>query len=354
MKQPRPAAKQKRQRRRWRWHIPPAILQGEEKLEGMELLDELQASRTVEVDRETGLVLWQSLRDVTLWASFDTMGQPGAQDAADEDTGKQKPMRDYRPTVADRAGLFSSTAAERRNASLARIDPELGITDPLRVLAGLLEDPLGTPQEVVTGACGEISHWAEEHELMATALAFGQAAALASPRNPVTGLRVGKLARKKGENARAETWFRRTVGLARQAKDWASYAEAFLWLGNLYVQRGSFPVARHLFIRSARAAKRHSLRNVHAGALHDLLVVAVLTGNIQEAASLARAAFDTYGTEHPRLPALAHDIAYFWMRLGQFEPALAVVEVLLPEMRTAASRMVVLGSIARAAGGVGD
>jgi tetratricopeptide (TPR) repeat protein len=356
MKQPRPAAKQKKQRRRWRWHIPPAILQGEEKLEGMELLGELQANPTVEIDRETGLVLWQSLRDVTLWASFDTMGQPGAQHAEEEekDKGKQRSTRDYRPTVADRAGLFSPEAVERRNASLAKIDPELGITAPLQVLAGLLEDPLGTPQEAVTAACGEISQWAEEHEILATALAFAQAAALASPRDPVTGLRVGKLARKKGENARAETWFRRTVGLARQAKDWASYAEAFLWLGNLYVQRGSFPVAQHLFIRSLRAAKRHSLRGIQGGALHDLFGVAVETGRITEAAGYARRAFEAYGPEHPRIPALAHDVAYFWLTLGHFEPALSVFQALLPEIHSPANRMVVLGNLARAAGGVGD
>lgn len=320
MKAPRSSdSPQRKPRRRWRWHVPPAILHGPETLEGTQVLDEVKG--------EIGLLLWQSLRDVTLWSSIDPPEK--------------------------REALFAATAGERRRALLGHAE-EAGVGEPMQLLARLVEDPAKAEPEEVMGACREVSEWAEAEGLLATALAFAQAAALASPRTGAAGLRVGKLARKKGEDARAETWFRRTIGLSRQGKDWASYAEAFIALGNLYVRRGSLPVARHLHIRGLRAARRHSLRELQAGALHDLFGIALELGEAREAEAHARAAFDAYGPEHPRVPMLAHDVAYFWMTLGHFEPSLAVFQALLPEIRKPSARICVVGDIARAAGGAGE
>ena len=310
---------QRKPRKRWRWHIPPAILHGEETLEGTEMLEE--------VTGETGVLLWQSLRDVTLWSG-----------AAPE----------------NRAGLFSPGAGEARRQVLKSTKAEPEIRAPLDTLAELVENPGEIAEETVTAACREISQWAEGAGRLAVALAFAQAGALASPKNAAAGLRVGKLARNKGENARAETWFRRTVGLARQAKDWESYSRAFVGLGNLYVQRGNFSVARHLHIRALRAAKRHSMRSLQGKALHDLFGIAVEMEQRKEAESLARAAYDAYGPEDPRIPALAHDVAYFWTTLGHFGPALSVFQALLPEIRDPSDRMCIAGSLARAAGGAGE
>lgn len=318
MKQRRSDTPQRKPRRRWRWHIPPAILHGPETLEGTELLDEVKGAK--------GLVLWQALRDVTLWSGIE---QP-----------------------ADRAGLFAPGAGERRREGVRSIGGS-EIDSQLETLTGLLDDPEGATSEAVTGACGEIATWAEENALPATALAFAQAGALASRTNAAAGLRVGKLARKKGEDARAETWFRRTIGLARQAKDWDSYASAFIALGNLYIRRGNLPVARHLHIRALRAARRHSLRNTQAMALHDLFVIAIEMGQVKEATAHARGAFEAYGPRHRRIPVFAHDVAYFWTTQGYFEPALAVFEALFPVLNGAAHQICAVGNIARAAGGVG-
>lgn len=316
----RPSEKpQRKPRKRWRWHVPPAILHGPETLEGTEMLDE--------VTGETGVLLWQSLRDVTLWSG-----------AAPE----------------NRAGLFSPGAGEARRKMLqsAKADPE--IRAPLDMLAELVENSGGIAAETVTTACREISQWAEGRGSLAAAVAFAQAGALASPANPTAGLRVAKLARKKGENARAETWFRRTVGLARQAKDWESYSRAFLGLGNLYRLRGVLPTARHLYIRGLRAAKRHSMRTLQGDALHELFTIAEEMGQPREAESLARSAYEAYGPEHPLIPALAHDVAYFWTSLGHYGPALSVFQALLPEARKPLDRMCIAGSLARAAGGAGE
>lgn len=321
MKQPRrPDAPPRKPRRRWRWHVPPAIVHGPEALEGTEILGEYTG--------ELGLVLWQSVRDISLWSSITP--------------------------PEGRAGLFGPSAGKRRAASLLAADPDPELAAPLSTIARILEDPAGTSTEQVMLACREISLWADARGTLATALAFAQAAAFACPGNAASGLRVGQLARRRAEYARAETWFRRTIGLARQARDWNSYAEAFNALGNLYMQRGNLPVARQLQIRAYRAAKRHSLRHVLAASLHDMFVIAVKSGQTADAEALARNAFEAYDPENPRVVPFAHDVAYFWMSRGQFAPALSVFQALLPQLPSETERFFAVASIARAAGGAGD
>jgi tetratricopeptide (TPR) repeat protein len=311
---------QRKPRRRWRWHVPPAILHGVETLEGTEVLDEFGG--------ELGLVFWQSLRDVSLWSSITP---PDA-----------------------RAGLFSSEAGKRRAASLLAADPDTQIAGALATIAAILEDPAGTATEPVMLACREVSQWAEANGTQATALAFAQAAALACPGNAAAGLRVGMIARRKGELARAETWFRRTIGLARQSRDWASYAEAFASLASLYEQRGNLPVARTLYVRALRASKRHSLRPIMAHTFHHLFTIAAVSGRNEEAQAFARSAFEAYDPENPRVPGLAHDVASFWMDLGQFDSAFPVFQTLVPQMQAPDLRVIVLGNLARSAGALGD
>jgi tetratricopeptide (TPR) repeat protein len=208
--------------------------------------------------------------------------------------------------------------------------------------------------EKVALACQQISQWAEVNGSLATALAFAQAAALACPGDAATGFKVGRLAWRHGEQARAETWFRRTIALARQSGDWASYALAFIGLGTLYRQRGNLPAARKFFVRSWRAASRHSLHNIAGNASHDLHVVATAAGRSAEAMKYARRAFEHYGQGNPRVPNLAHDVAYFWMTEGAFERALAVFQACLPTLSEPAERIATLSNVARAAGGVRD
>jgi tetratricopeptide (TPR) repeat protein len=301
-----------------RWRVPPALLHGPEALEGAGVLQEIAG--------EAGLLLWQALRDVTLWAQA---------------------------LPSERGELFSEAAEQRRVAALLVADVEAGIEEPLGVLTEIVGRPTRVRAEKVALACQQISQWAEVNGSLATALAFAQAAALACPGDAIAGLKVGQLARRHGEHARSETWFRRTIALARQSGDWASYALAFLGLGVLYNQRGNLPAARKFLIRSWRAASRHSLHNIAGGASHDLHVVATAAGRPAEALKYARRAFDHYGRNNPRLPHLAHDVAYFWMTEGAFERAFAVFEAVLPTIQVPAEQVAVLSNIARAAGGAG-
>jgi len=307
-------------RRRWRWHVPPALVHGNESLEGSELLDEFSGA--------AGLALWQSMRDATLWA------------------GAREPE--------ERAGLFQPGAHEQRLRQIEAAGLDAAIDAPLRALAAISRDPGAAREEDILTACREIADWAQGQMKLGTAIAMAQAGALAAPTNAAAGFRVGQLAKLKAEHARAESWFRRVIGLGRQAKDWASYAEAFLGLGNLYLDRGNAPAARRFHIRGLRAARRHGLRDIQARALHDLFVIAVNAAPPTEALEYARAAFKAYGPTHPKLPVLAHDLAYFWMQRGRFEQALVVFQGLLPHMAQPWERMQNVADIARAAGAAGN
>jgi hypothetical protein len=58
--------------------------------------------------------------------------------------------------------------------------------------------------------------------------------------------------------------------------------------------------------------------------------------------------------DHPRIPALAHDVAFLWGKMGYFESALPIYTAVLPTLESHAERAVVLGNIARAASASGD
>ncbi|HWK88419.1 MAG TPA: tetratricopeptide repeat protein, partial [Longimicrobium sp.] len=225
---------------------------------------------------------------------------------------------------------------------------------PLTALADMLATPESVPAETVSSACTDVARWAEEEGYDNTALAYTQSAAVASPRNAVLALAVGQLARRRAELARAETWFRHTVMVARQTGDWDSYSRAYMALGNMLVRRGNFPAAHRMHIKALRAARRKGLANVQGMALHDLFVIATETGRAAQAEEYARQAFRAYGNGHSSIPALVHDVAYYWMNEGYFARAQPVLEAVLPHFVEPGARFKVQSNIARAAGGNGD
>lgn len=317
LRKPRLSPPVRRTRRRWR--VPPAITHGDEPFQGAGILEEFGG--------RLGLVLWQSVRDVSLWAS------------ADEDR---------------RGELFAEGAEGRRRAAIRSegLDPALEAS--LLEVAELLGNPNALTTELTARACLHVAQWADDRGATATALAFAQSAAFAAPMDAATAYTVSRLARRRAEHARAESWFRRTVALARQSGDWSAYSLAFLGLGNLYMQRGNYPAARRFYVRALRSARRHALHSVAGMTFHDLFVLATLTGRADEAERFARGAYDEYGSDHPRLPALAHDVGFFWMDQGYHARALPVFRALLPHLTRSAERPVVLANIARAAAAVGD
>ena len=299
--------------------VPPPLTRsaGLRVLPCSEVLDELP--------EEPALLLWQTCRSVHLW------GQAGP-----------------------RLRLFAPGAAELR---LARLEAA-GLDDELRAalapLAGLLENRRVVDVPRVVEGCREVARWAEGRGKLATALAFAQAAAVVDAEDASLAVAVGRLARMRAEYERAESWLEHAIVLARLARDWRAYAEAYAGLGNLYVQKGGFPRARLYHQRCLRAARRYSLHEMEGAALHNLFAVAVESDSYAEAHGFADAALSAYPAGNPGILRLAQDVAFHWVSRGEFRPALAVMGELLPRFHAPSVRQVIHGHIARAAAALGD
>ena len=304
-----------------RWRTPPPLIRGSaETLEGMEILREISG--------ETGILLWQSYRNVMFWATAER-----------EERGK----------------LFSADAGRRRLEELLAADTPTDLVDALVAVGRMVGAPEATPGDQVAEACVAVSEWAEKSGYDATSLAFTQAAALAAPRDPELSLAVGQAARRLGENARAETWFRHTIMVSRQTGDWQAYSRAYIALGNMFLLRGNLPAAHRMHIKALRASRRKGLTQTAGMAAHDLFVIATETGRNTQAEEYARLALRAYGSDNPRLPALAHDVAYYWMNRGYFAQVIPVFEALQSRFTSdLVTQMVTSSHIARAAGGAGD
>lgn len=296
---------------------PPALIGLGCAFEGHGLLEEGSGVAT--------LLLWQSLRDVLLWAS----------------------------THSERRGdLFVPGSEHRRAAELdhAGIDRKLKI--PLLTIAQLLEEGPEIAAAELASACRKVSCWADEQGLPRTAIWYAQAAALAVPTDADAAYTVGLLCRRNAEYERAETWFRRAVVLARRSGDNQSLAMAWIGIGNLHIRRGDFLSARKALKRALRIARKSGLRRPKAMALHDLFTVAGELRQASEAEMYARQAYRAYGPRHPRIPVLAHDIASSWLLQGYYRRALVVYEAMLDLITRPAERLLILSNIARASAGV--
>jgi len=296
---------------------PPALMSDGATFEGSLLLHEGSGFQAI--------LLWQSFRDVLLWAG-----------AADHERGL----------------LFREGAEAARLGLLLDPAVEGSLRAPLVTLAGVLRNDGSATREEVASACQRISRWAEERGMPQTAISFAQAAAVAEPRNAAHAYRVGLLCRESAEYARAETWFRRAIGLARKT-DPEMYGLAHVGLGNIHRNRGSYEPARIAYQWAVWVARRKGLRNLRVMALHNLFSIAVEQVQVAEAERLARLAYRAYPSTHPRLPALAHDVASFWMLQGCFARALPVFQAVLQLIHEPSERLLVLSNIARAAGGAG-
>ncbi|MEX1257680.1 MAG: hypothetical protein WEG36_08685 [Gemmatimonadota bacterium] len=305
-----------------RWRIPPPLLQdgGAPGPEGLTILSEFRS--------ELGAVLWKSLRTVVLWAEADP---------------------------ASRRNLFDERAADRRQLEILAVAPddERAPRAALEDLLCVLAQPERADPEFVGVVCSRIAAWAEGMGARRTQLEFQQAAALSCPANPWFALAVGNGSRDLAQYSRAEAWYFRAVGLARQGSDWEAYVKAYLNNGIMMFRRGALPAARRSYLKALRRSRRQGLREGEAKALHDLFVLEARGTNWNRAHSWAQLALEAHGPGHAQLPRLAHDIAYFWLEQGVCAHALCVFMETLGQVN-AGERPTVLGSLARAAAGNRD
>lgn len=268
-----------------------------------------------------GVALWQAARDVRLWAAMAPPARQGLFRAANG--------------AVLRAAIFEVPDLER---SLER-------------LGALVRFPHLAQAHEIAAAAAEVALWAEEGQLLRTALEFAEAAALADFRSSSAASLAGRLARRVGDNNRAAAWYRRAIALARGDHD--SYIRAQLGYGGVMFQVGNYPAATLAFRRASRLAVKFGRRGPAAQANHDLLTIACDTGSYEEGAAAAVKALERYPVRHPRVAHLAHDYGYLLVRNRYFAAALPLLQRVL-ELVKPHERVVVWGTIARSAGAVGD
>ena len=301
-----------------RWIIPPPLLATGEVFPGHGILEE--------VPGDAGLLLWRCCSDVELWASV--------------------PPR-------DRRHLFSEEAWQKRMDAIALCSVPAMTAFQLRITAEVLTNGESVQPLKISAACQVLSAWASSQGYPRTAIALAQAGALAAPSDATSAFHVGLAARKIANYPKAESWFRRAIGVARRARDWKAYALAYNGLGSMYMQRGAVPLAKASLVSALKAARAHGVWSVRGPVLHDLFILAANAGDWPEADRLARRAFRAYGKRHPRLPALAYDVAYSWMLRGFFDQALPVFQAVVERTNDRSLRLLFLSSLARAASAAG-
>lgn len=253
----------------------------------------------------------------------------------------------------EHAELFAPTAREDAWELLPVTPMPDDLRGALEAIRALTAGPAGADPRAVAAACTQISGWAQRCGAPDTAYRFVQAAGTCAAADARLAYRAGCMARRRSEWYLAKLWFRHAIAVGRRTRDWEGHATAYLGLGNTYYRQGKYPAARREHRKALRVGMRHGLREVQGAAFHNLFAVAVEVWD-ESAEEYARKAFHAYGPDHSRVPALAHDIAYFWNTRGRFSRALPVFRALLRHFHEREDWVRVIASYGRAAGGLGE
>lgn len=303
-------------RRKQPQRLPPPITQGEEPIEFTVVLTENQG--------ELAVVLWKTLRSVRMWT----------------DAGE-----------SSRAKLFETGAAADRLSRIAASEPPPELLGPLSRVSAVLAPRARSA--AIARACADIAEWATDNARPGTAIEFMQAAALALPSDAELAHQVAILARNAAQYHRAETWYRQAISRARRSQSWNAFARSYIGLGIVFTLRGNYPQAYRSLVRGLRASRRFSIRPLVAAAAHELVVVGIRTDRAEDVTRFGRIAVSAYGANHPRLPALSHDLGIYLLNAGFFDAAFRIIQAIPADFGSSADQLVRWSALARVAAALG-
>lgn len=268
-----------------------------------------------------GALLWREVRHLHTWAV--TRSEFRADGRARIESGEKREMRELAKIAA----------------------PEL--TNALSNFAD------AAAPEAVIAACREIVQWAEGRLWTETAMQYAEAAAMLDPDDAELANLAGRVCRRGGQRARAEVWYDRAIGLSRASRNVREYISAHLGFAAVLRDRERYEEALHYIKRAGLTAKRAGIRKQAGEAFHDAVGIATLRGDFPRAAVYARRALAVYPRHHARFPAFGYDLAFLMVDLGMYSHALSLLNSVAPKISSPAERVVVLGTLARAAAGAG-
>lgn len=273
------------------------------------------------------LLLWQRARDVELWAA----------------TPPEHHRRLFAEPVLKWQELAEAEAAETG-----------GIAGPVRVLSAMIRYPELAQANDVCTACIQISEWAASNHLPNTAFRFAEAAAHANPADARAAAHAGQIAAQEAADNRAELWYERGIKIGRRTEDWEWYIRSNIRLGILRYEQGKFRAALKCYGRARSRALWAGLPAFVGKAHHDMMLIYLALGSFTAADRHARSALDYYPLHYERLPHLAQDYAIVLTTYRYDAEALRVLDLALPVVTLPAERIAVLGTMAKAAAGVGN
>ncbi|HEX6037425.1 tetratricopeptide repeat protein, partial [Longimicrobium sp.] len=205
---------------------------------------------------------------------------------------------------------------------------------PVDTLHAMLSRPDRADPDIVMLCCLEVAAWARGAGLRHTAVAFAQAGAEAAPESGDAAVFTGVCAREAGQLARAETWFRRAVPVARREQNWTAHASALVELGVVCERRGELLRAERFYRRAMRVARGHGDAAEEMRAAHGLFRLARQKGDDAGAAQFALSAELALDADEAGAADLLLDLARFWTDVGEGGRASEALRRLVPAVLT--------------------
>jgi Tfp pilus assembly protein PilF len=306
------------------WRLPPVLFRdpaAPEPFDGAGILMELSGPAAV--------LLWQTQRDVMLWALSRAEGIGHC-------------LHLFTGDSADKAAQISRLADFEGEARTS-----LDLLFSILYLGGLDEPTRGS------AAAMAIAEWAAGRGAWRTAVAFAQGASALLPADADAAFHVGRYALSGGGSAAlAETWLRRAVGLARRSHDRATYAESYIALGRAYLSSGDTARAESALVSAARACRRSSVP-ISSGRAHAaLLQLALARGDATAAERRSRLALQNIPRDHPERGPVLLQRAVILVRSGRASQGVARVLFRSAIASPGAEQVRTLALVIRALGGV--
>jgi tetratricopeptide (TPR) repeat protein len=171
------------------------------------------------------------------------------------------------------------------------------------------------------------------------------------PENPHAANVAGKVNRNALDWDRAEVWFKRGVGLAREQGNKVERFWGHVGYGKLCKELGRVNDARRHLNRASRLARKAGPPSLAASAQHDICALLLVRGQLSEATERARKALLLYPKSDPRLPFLGADVALLLVLSRRYYAAVRLLRAVLRVVQQQSARTAILALAARAFAG---
>lgn len=262
------------------------------------------------------------------------------------------------------SGLFPTGdlfAASDRLRAAQNAAPDLA--DAFRSFALLRQRPAQAP--ALARACAQIADWAAGRSLMISAVEFARAAAAVAPADPEFANLAALMLRRMGDWKRAEQFYSRAIGIARQKRRDPDVAvrrqakieyicghigtAALLCSQGIYVSRA----VKHLHTAARVAAKGH-IGWLAAHVRHDSMLLLLQRGDFTSAETEAARAADLYPLHDRRFPYFVTDFGLVQVMQHRYTVAIPLLQLALHVIHEPSVRGMISSMLARCHAALGQ